>query len=419
MHHGLMVVALTIAALLLGVLLGWLLAARRSDQQLTDARVEAARLRALLESQQGRDTEQFANVAAEVLDASSDRLLTLAAERFNADHHQATGELAAREQSFRNLLEPLNRTLDEVKRQLSTTEQARVEGHALLDAQVRGMREEAGRLRAETSQLVTALRASHVRGRWGEMQLRRVVESAGMLNRVDFVEQTQTRTDDGVLRPDLIVRLAGGRNVVVDAKVPFLGFLEAAQAQDASAQQTGAASHVRQVRTHIDSLAAKQYWEQFSPTPEFVVMFVPVESFLSAALEMDPAIIEYAFDRQVIIATPTTLMSLLRTVAYAWRQETLAANTQEVLTLGRELHSRLGTMSGHLSKLGRSLEQTAAAYNQTVGSLQTRVLVSARRFQTLGVVDADIPVPDPVNPQLSSLTAVELVLRDDDSQALD
>jgi len=212
----------------------------------------------------------------------------------------------------------------------------------------------------------------------------------------------------------MVVRLAGGKNIVVDAKVAFLGFLDAAQATDERVRTERLAAHARHVRAHVDDLAAKRYWDQFAPAPEFVVMFVPAESFLHAAAEQDPLLIEYAFERNVVIATPTTLLALLRTISYAWRQDALASNAQAVLSLGKELHGRLATMGSHLAKLGRAIDSAAGAYNQTVSSLETRVLVSARRFADLHVVDADLPTPDPVNPQLSAVSAPELVASAED-----
>jgi DNA recombination protein RmuC len=231
-----------------------------------------------------------------------------------------------------------------------------------------------------------------------------------MLAHVDFVEQEQVRTDDGLLRPDMVVRLAGGKHVVVDAKVAFLGFLEASQTDDAAVRADRLAAHARHVRKHVDDLASKRYWDQFAPAPEFVVMFVPAESFLHAALEQDPTLVEYAFERNVVIATPVTLLALLRTVAYAWRQDALAANAQAVLSLGKELHGRLATMGAHLARLGRSIDAAAGAYNQTVSSLETRVLVSARRFSEHGAVgpSAEIAELEPVDKQVRTLQAPEL-----------
>ena len=336
---------------------------------------------------------------------------TRAAERVRRAELAAAraGEFAAQEQSVRAMVEPLTRTLEQVRAEVGAAERARAAGQAAMAEQVLQMRAASESLRGETAQLVTALRAPQVRGRWGEMQLRRVVEAAGMLPHVDFVEQEQVSTDDGALRPDLVVRLAGGKHVVVDAKVAFLGFLEAAQAPDEATRAARLDDHARHVRRHVDQLAGKRYWDQFAPAPEFVVMFVPADAFWQAALDADPGLSEYAFDRHVVVATPSTLLALLRTVAYAWKQDALAANAQAVLSLGKELHGRLATMGGHLTRLGRAIEGAATAYNQTVGSLETRVLVSARRFADLGVVEGDLDTPSPVDPRLATVGAPELV----------
>ena len=401
---------------IVGALVGWTFASAR----LRAAAIEAAAVRATLEAERrtaedsGRLADQFRSLAADALATSTDQFLALAHQRFAADHQTQVGELAQREQAVRAMVEPLSRTLDQVRAELSTAEQARAAGHAALGEQVRAMHQASEHLRGETAQLVTALRSSQVRGKWGELQLKRVVEAAGMLPHVDFVEQDQVRTDDGLLRPDMVIKLAGGKNVVVDAKVAFLGFLDAAQATDERVRTERLAAHARHVRAHVDDLAAKRYWDQFAPAPEFVVMFVPAESFLHAAAEQDPLLIEYAFERNVVIATPTTLLALLRTVSYAWRQDALASNAQAVLSLGKELHGRLATMGSHLAKLGRAIDSAAGAYNQTVSSLETRVLVSARRFADLHVVDGDLPTPAPVNPQLSAVSAPELVASADE-----
>ncbi|WP_258724001.1 DNA recombination protein RmuC [Cellulomonas sp. NS3] len=414
---------LPLAALLVGCLVGWLASAARSARRLRAAEVDAVRARARLEAEaaahaerleslaadHARQAEQFRALAADALANNNEHFLALADQRLAASHQTQAGELAQREQAVRALVEPLSRTLDAVRSELTTAERARVEGHASLREQVRAMREQSELLRAETAQLVTALRSSQVRGRWGEIQLRRVVESAGMLAHVDFVEQAQVRTDDGLLRPDMVVRLAGGKQVVVDAKVAFLGFLDASTTTDDAVRADRLAAHARHVRAHVDDLAAKRYWDQFAPAPEFVVMFVPAESFLHAALDEDPTIVEYAFERNVVIATPMTLLALLRTIAYAWRQDALASNAQAVLSLGKELHGRLATLGSHLARLGRAIDAAAGAYNQTVSSLETRVLVSARRFSDLHVVDADLETPPASNPRLSAVSAPELV----------
>ena len=241
-------------------------------------------------------------------------------------------------------------------------------------------------LSTQTSQLVTALRAPQIRGRWGEMQLERVVELAGMVKHCDFDTQV---TRDGV-RPDMIVRLAGGRQIVVDAKVPFAAYLDAAQEEDASARTELMSRHSRQLRTHVDQLAAKEYWHSFEPTPEFVILFVPGDPFLDAALTSDSSLLEYAFSKNVILATPTTLVALLRTVAYTWKQESLAEDAARIQQLGRELYTRLGVVSSHLDKLGAHMGKAVDSFNATVSSVDTRVGVTARKLHDLELFDADV-----------------------------
>lgn len=410
-------VAPVVGALLVGLVLGgvvaWVLAssraARAAEDRVRAAEVEAARARATLDAERAGAGDRFRALADEALAATSEQFLALAHQRLAAEHQTQAGELAQREQAVRAMVEPLTATLEHVRSELTAAQRARAEGDAALGEQVRAMRVASEQLRGETSQLVTALRSSQVRGRWGELQLRRVVEAAGMLAHVDFVEQDQVRTDDGLQRPDMVVRLAGGKQVVVDAKVAFLGYLDAVQSDDERVRAERMAAHARHVRKHVDDLAAKRYWDQFAPAPEFVVMFVPAESFLAAAADQDPTLVEYAFERNVVLATPVTLLTLLRTVAYAWRQDALATNAQQVLSLGKELHGRLATMGGHLARLGRAIDGAAGAYNQAVGSLESRVLVSARRFADLHVVDGDLPTPAPADPRLTALSAPELV----------
>jgi DNA recombination protein RmuC len=252
------------------------------------------------------------------------------------------------------------------------------------------MRVSAEGLRIETGQLVTALRAPQVRGRWGELQLERTVEAAGMVEHIDYVTQASVTGPEGTMRPDLVVKLAGGKHIVVDAKVAFAGYLEAMEATDDRVRSGRLRAHARQLRIHVDALAAKAYWDHFDPTPEFVVCFVPADAFLDAALREDPALLEHAFARNVVLATPSTLVALLRTIGYSWRQDALARNTAEVSKLGRELYQRLSTMTGHLDKMGRSLSAAVTSFNASVGTLETRVLVSARRLADLSVVDSQV-----------------------------
>jgi DNA recombination protein RmuC len=281
--------------------------------------------------------------------------------------------------------------LDRLSDQLHDFEHARATWQGQLHQQVLDMRMTTDTLRRETQSLSTALRRPQVRGRWGELHLRRAVEVAGLVDRCDFSEQVHLRDDEAVLRPDLVVRLAGGRAVVVDAKVPLDAFLDATTTDDLDEREAQLARHARQLRGHVDMLGSRRYWRALPESPEFVVLFLPAESFLAAALDADGSLIEYAADRGVVLASPTTLIALLRTVAHGWRHEALADQAREIHRVGRDLHERIGTMSGHLAKLGRSLDGAVASYNQTVGSWESRVLVAARRFEELDATDERLP----------------------------
>ncbi len=296
--------------------------------------------------------------------------------------------------------------LDRLQDTMRDLDHNRVAWQSQFNEQVTGIRLTTDTLRRETRSLSTALRKPQVRGRWGELHLRRAVELAGLVDRCDFAEQVQL--EDGARRPDLVVNLVGGRQVVVDAKVPLDAYLDATSTDDEEEQAAHLRRHVGQLRSHIDGLSSKQYWRSLSETPEFVVLFVPAESFLAAALETDGSLIEYAASRQVVLASPTTLIALLRTVAHGWSHEALADQAREIHRLGRDLHDRLGTMAGHLDLVGRSLNSAVTNYNQTVGSLESRVLVSARRFQDLSVTDEELPAPRQVEASARSLGTVEL-----------
>lgn len=280
---------------------------------------------------------------------------------------------------------------------------------ARLQAQVEEMRHATEAVRRETGALATALRRPHVRGQWGELQLRRTVELAGMVQHCDFSLQETRQGEDGLLRPDLVVRLAGGRSVVVDSKVPLSGHLDALAAEDPDEQHAHLVRHAAQVRAHVTQLGAKAYWKALPDTPEFVVLFVPMESSLPAALDVDPSLLEYAAGRNVFLATPTTLMTLLRTVAHGWTQETLAERTREVHELGRVLYDRLGTMGAHLDRLGRALTSGVQAYNQAIGSLESRVLVTARGFADLADRPDSLASPQAVDEPVRRLSARELL----------
>lgn len=286
--------------------------------------------------------------------------------------------------------------LDRISDQLHDLDRARVGWEQQLAQQVVDVRRSTEALGQEARTLSSALRKPQVRGRWGELHLRRAVELAGLVDRCDFTEQPAVSTDAGLQRPDLVVHLAGGRDVVVDSKVPLDAYLDAMAADEGDARAGHLARHARQLRKHVDGLAGKAYWRSLPASPEFVVLFVPAESFLAAALEHDPSLIEYAAERQVVLATPTTLIALLRTVAHGWRQQAVADEAREVHRLGRELHDRLTVLGRHLDGVGRSLNAAVGSYNAAMGSLDTRVLVTARRFRDLAVTDADLPAPRPV-----------------------
>jgi DNA recombination protein RmuC len=310
--------------------------------------------------------------------------------------------------SLAQLLSPLQEAIHRYERRVVEVENDRVDAYAELRTEVRQMQTVSAALSTSTGQLVAALRAPQVRGRWGEQQLRRVVEAAGMLAHCDFSEQVSATTDDGTVRPDLVVHLAGGRHVVVDAKAPLEAYLTALEARDERSRDAQLDLHAKHLRGHVEQLAAKSYWAAFESTPEFVVLFVPADPFLDAALQRDPTLLEFAFGRDIVLATPATLVALLRTVAYAWRQEALARNAVQVHTLGRELYTRLSTMGSHLARLGASLGTAVSAYNRAVGSLESRVLVTARKFAELGISDDPLDPPEQVESTPRQLQSPEL-----------
>jgi DNA anti-recombination protein RmuC len=357
------------------------------------------RLEALENSdEQLRDT--FARMSSEALQRSSKQFLDLADDRFK----QAGA--------------PLTETLTKVEDQLRSIEKDRAGAQEALTKQIEFVRTTGEALRTETASLVSALRKPQARGRWGELQLRRCVEYAGMTDRCDFTEQTSVTTADGVLRPDLVVRLVGGKSIVVDSKVTLSAYLEAHDATDDATREERLNAHARHLRQHVDQLAAKAYWAQFSPAPEFVLLFVPGEAFLAPALDRDPALLEDALAKGVHIVTPTSLVSALRTVAYTWQQDALAANAAQVFDLGRELYTRLGTMGGHVDKLGRQLTGAVNSYNDTVRSLESRVLVTARKLNDLEVIDTPLEVRTMIDESVRPVGAPELVESAEQSRAV-
>jgi DNA recombination protein RmuC len=405
---------------ILGAAIGFLLARGRQAGLMADLTVRAstaeekaamiersARERAALV--EGQLAERFQALSAQALDASTARFLEIAEGRLQAANANAAGELEKRRSAVEHLVSPLKETLTRVEAQLRESDAARVQSHAALTQQVTIARETSEQLRAQTQALVTALRRPEARGRWGEMQLRRVVELAGMIARCDFDEQVTITTDDGAQRPDLVVRLAGGKNIVVDSKVSLAAYLEAAEATDEAVREARLDAHARHVRDHVDRLSAKAYWTALSPAPEFAVLFIPGEAFLAPALERDPRLLEDALVRKVHIATPTTLVTMLRTAQYAWQQEALSENARAVFDLGRELYDRIAVMGKHMDGLGSELTKSVSAYNKAVASLESRVLVTARRLNQLGVVDAELEPPRLVEETTRALSAPELV----------
>jgi DNA recombination protein RmuC len=396
-------------ALLLGAAAGgaaaWAIAAARARRsaeaaaaRLADLRAQGARLEEQLAAEkrrieeqartfremEGRFREAFASLSADALRANSEQFLKLAGTRFEGMQEAAKEDLEGRRKAIDALLDPVTKGLAKVETVLQGVEKERAGAYGALLEQVKGLAQSQGELKSETANLVKALRAPQVRGRWGEIQLRRVVELAGMLDHCDFHEQAGVTTADGRLRPDLVVHLPGGKSVVVDAKTPLEAYLLSLEAKDDAAREAHLADHARQVRDHMKGLSQKAYWDQFAASPEFVVMFLPGETFFSAALQKDPSLIEIGVEQKVIPASPTTLIALLRAVAYGWQQERIAENAQKIYEAGRDLCDRLRIFTEHHQRIGKGLNAAMDAFDAATRSMQQRLLPGARRLEELG-----------------------------------
>ena len=363
---------------------------------LDEERRAAGEKMALLDQAEERLRDTFRALSAEVLKSSNESFLELARSSFATQQEAAKGELAQRQQAIESLLRPVRESLDRVGQHVGEIEKARVGSYEALREQLRQLGESNDSLRQQTTSLANSLRSPVARGRWGEVQLRRVVEMTGMLSHCDFVEQTAIG-GDGRMRPDMIVRLPGGKTVLVDAKAPLEAYLRAVDAVGDDERRRLLAEHAGAVRAHMRRLGGKEYWAQSGATPDFVIMFLPGEAFFSAALQSDPELIEFGAAEKVVPATPTTLIALLRSVQYGWSQERVAANAQAVSDLGRELYNRMNTLAEHVSGIGNGLDRAVRAYNEAVGSLERKVLPQARRFKELGVVAQGVEI-EPLQP---------------------
>ena len=374
--------------LLLGGLLGWALSRRRQRELEQRVRTQQAlenERQVAIEAANAQITRAFSELANQSLRANSETFLKLAEQNLGTHQEKAKRELSEREKAVESLVKPIREALEASHKQIAELEKSRSEAYGSIRAQLEEMQFSQKSLQQETHNLVKALRRPEVRGQWGEITLRRLVELAGMVEHCDFVEQVHTAGEGQVIRPDMIVRMPDRRALVVDVKTPLDAYLEAVEAETDEQRKLGLERHARNVHAHIRMLASKSYWDQFDESPEFVILFIPGDQFLSAALNERPDLIEYALSKQIILATPTSLVALLKAVAYGWRQLSLAENAREIRVLAEDLHARLGAFVGHMNTMGRQLARSVENYNKAVGSLERSVLPGARKFVELGV----------------------------------
>jgi len=396
----------------LAALVGWLVAHQRAQRDLARLREDNVRLASQLEAQREvveektRTFEQarqqfestFKSLASDVLKSNSSEFLKLAETNFKVLHNQASGQLEQREKAVESMVKPIREALDKTDQHIRRMEKDREAAFGSLTQHLKFMAQAQEQLQGETRNLVKALRRPEVRGQWGEMTLKRLAELAGMVEHCDFDQQRSVTTDSGKQRPDMVVRMPGGREIIVDAKAPMDAYLGAVEAQDDTTRVGEIQRHARNVRDRVRELSSKGYWQQFPQSPDFVVLFIPGDQFLSAALEIDPKLLEDAMADKVVLATPSSLVALLRAIAYGWRQEALAENAEHIRTVGEELYERLSTFADHLGKLGSHLTRSVESYNKAVGSFDGRVLPGARKFREMGIRrKKDLPEPEPVD----------------------